>query len=474
MSQGRILVVDDKENMLKLFCRILGDRYEITSAEDGRAGLEAFQEGKFDLVVTDIRMPGLSGMELLQECKRIDPNVVVILMTAYGEVSQAVEAMRCGAYDYITKPFDPDEMVLTIERALEHKTLQERAAVHEEEVERARSAHAIIGESRPIQACLRLVERAAASDATVLITGESGVGKELFARAIHYASARKAMRFVPINCGAIPKDLVESELFGHVKGAFSGADSHKTGLLEEAKGGTVFLDEIAELGVDVQVKLNRAIQEREIRPVGALKDRPIDVRFVAATNTDLRRAVEEGRFREDLFYRLNVFALPIPPLRERIEDIPLLARHFVMKYAQREGKPPMDITPDALQLLQSHDWPGNVRELENTLAVAVLMADSGEITADILRSYPLCKTFGLNSDASAPPVAAVADHLVELPYREAVDLITREATAQYLRALLTKFRGNVVRAAEHAQIERGSLYRLLRKCGINTDEFQRK
>ena len=260
MPSPHVLVVDDKENMLKLFCRILGDRYQITTASDGRAGIETFRQGKFDLVVTDVRMPGMSGMQLLVECKRSRPDVMVILMTAYGEVSQAVEAMRHGAYDYITKPFDPDQMVIVIERALKHKVLQDRATQLQDEVESTHGRDAIVGQSAGIRLCLDLVEKAADSDATVLVIGESGTGKELFARAIHYTSKRKALRFVPINCGAMPRDLMESELFGHVKGAFSGADSPKTGLLAEADRGTAFLDEIGELPLGVQVKLNRAIQ----------------------------------------------------------------------------------------------------------------------------------------------------------------------------------------------------------------------
>jgi len=279
------------------------------------------------------------------------------------------------------------------------------------------------------------------------------------------------MRFVPINCGAMPKDLMESELFGHVKGAFSGADANKIGLLEEAKSGTAFLDEISELPLEVQVKLNRAIQEREIRPVGAVRDKPIDARFVAATNTDLRQAVDEGRFREDLFYRLNVFVIPIPPLRERLEDVPVLTEHFIAKHSKREGKEPLAVAPDAIRLLQAHDWPGNVRELENTLTVAVLMAEDNVLTMDVLNSYPISRTLGLEG---APPAggAGIESHLVDVPYREAVERMNKESTAQYLRALLAKYQGNVVQAAKHAGLERGSLYRLLRKCDVRIEEFQ--
>ena len=472
MAQGRILVIDDKENMLKLFCRLLADQYEITTATDGRAGLTTFRQGKFDLVVTDIRMPGMSGMQLLVEVKRLRPEVVVILMTAYGEVAQAVEAMKQGAYDYITKPFDPEQMAITIDRALKHKVLQDRATELQAQVEERHGPDSIIGRSPHIQQCLELVRRAADSDTTVLVTGESGTGKELFARAIHYTSKRKQFRFVPINCGAMPKDLIESELFGHLKGAFSGADVNKAGLLEEAEGGTAFLDEIGELPLEVQVKLNRAIQEREIRPVGEVRDRPINVRFVAATNTDLREAVDQGRFRDDLFYRLNVLVLAIPPLRERPTDIPPLAEYFVEKHCAREGRAVLDIELEAIELLQRYHWPGNVRELENILAVAVLMAESDRLSADLLRSYPISKSLGLTDSDSYSALFGGAAGLADLPYKDAMDRMNRECTAYYLRALLANFKGNVVEAAAHAGVERGSLYRLMRKNHIMVEEFQ--
>ena len=472
MAQGRILVVDDKENMLKLFCRILADRYDIATATDGRAGLAAFRQGNFDLVVTDIRMPGMSGMQLLLEVKRLRPDVVVILMTAYGEVAQAVEAMKQGAYDYITKPFEPEQMAIIVDRAIRHKVLQDRATELQAQVEAKHGPDSIVGCSRQIAQCLELVKRAADSDATVLITGESGTGKELFARAIHYTSKRGQFRFVPINCGAMPRDLIESELFGHVKGAFSGADTNKTGLLEEADRGTAFLDEISELPIDVQVKLNRAIQEREIRPVGEVRDKPINVRFVAATNSDLREAVDQGRFRDDLFYRLNVLVLAIPPLRERPADILPLVGHFLAKHCAREGRPLLEIEPEAVELLQSYHWPGNVRELENTLAVAVVMTESQKLSAELLKSHPFAKTLGFEGSAARALAQSGPSDLAGLAYKDAMDRMTRECTSNYLRTLLTRFKGNVVEASTHAGLERGSLYRLMRKCDIKVEDFQ--
>ena len=473
MARGRILVVDDKSNMLKLFCRLLSDRHDITTAEDGRAGLEAFRSQDFDLVVTDIRMPGMSGMQLLAEVKRLKPDVDVILMTAYGEVAQAVDAMKQGAYDYVTKPFDPDQLSLTIDRALKHKVLHDRASELQAEVEEKHSLDSIIGDSPGMSACRSLASRAVDSDATVLIVGESGTGKELFARAIHYTSRRRDFRFVPINCGGIPKDLTESEFFGHVKGAFSGADTNKRGLLEEADRGTAFLDEISELPLDVQVKLNRAIQEREVRPVGDVRDRAIDVRFVAATNADLKMAVDEARFRDDLYYRLNVFVLDIPPLRGRLEDIVPLTEHFIKKHCAREGRSVLEVEPEALALLQSHQWPGNVRELENILAVAVIMAQSDRLSADLLRSQPIARSLGLQSEsAGAGPPQGTAD-VASLPYKQAMEVLNRQCTTHYLMSLLAKFEGNVVDAATHAGLERGSLYRLMRKCGVRVEEFQR-
>jgi DNA-binding NtrC family response regulator len=328
MHQHKILVVDDKINMLKLLRRILEKDYEVITSEGGREGLKIFKEDQFDLVISDIKMPDVDGITLLREIKEINHDIDVILITAYASIPSAVEAMKAGAYDYIKKPFEPDELTIVVRRALERKKLLDRTRYLEREVEGVFHPRNVVGKSSSMEGVYKLVRRVVNSDTTVLISGESGTGKELIARAIHYESKRNKSRFVAVNCGAIPKDLLESELFGHVKGAFSGAHSSKKGLIEDAEGGTLFLDEISELEQDLQVKMNRFLQEKEIRPVGANQDKAVDVRVIAATNVDLEGAVANNRFREDLFYRLNVYPIQVPPLRARKDDIPLLVSHL--------------------------------------------------------------------------------------------------------------------------------------------------
>ncbi|HEX8908280.1 MAG TPA: sigma-54 dependent transcriptional regulator, partial [Anaeromyxobacteraceae bacterium] len=311
--------------MLKLFGKILADGYELTTAQDGARALALVGGDGFDVVVTDIRMPGASGFEVLRAVKARHPSTEVVMMTGYATVADAVEAMKQGAYDYLEKPFDPDAAALVVQRAAERKRLRDEAASLRRELEGTYSFHNLIGKSPRMLEAYRLLEQAAGLDITVLLLGETGTGKELAARAVHYHSARKERRFVPVNCGALPPDLVESELFGHARGAFTGASAAKAGLFEEAQGGTLFLDEVGELPLPTQVKLNRALQEKEIRRVGDNVAVKVDVRVIAATHRDLRAEAAAGRFREDLYYRLNVFPIRLPPLRERVEDVPLLA-----------------------------------------------------------------------------------------------------------------------------------------------------
>jgi DNA-binding NtrC family response regulator len=331
--RARVLVVDDKENMLGLFSRILGEEYELTTAADGGRALSLVATQEFDVVVTDIKMPGADGFEVLAAVKSRSPDTEVVMMTGYASVQDAVEAMKRGAYDYLQKPFDPDAAALVVSRALERRRLKLQAQSLRRELEGVYSFHNIIGKSPQMREVFDLLEQAAGLDITVLLGGETGTGKELAARAVHYHSARKEKRFVPVNCGALPPDLVESELFGHARGSFTGATGDKAGLFAEADGGTIFLDEIGELPLPVQVKLNRVLQEKEIRRVGDNRAAKVDVRVIAATHRDLREETRTGRFREDLFYRLHVFPVRLPPLRERKEDIPLLAAHFLEKHA---------------------------------------------------------------------------------------------------------------------------------------------
>jgi two-component system response regulator AtoC len=448
--------------MLKLFAKILAEGYELTTAGDGARALALVASEAFDVVVTDIRMPGASGFELLQAVKARAPGTEVVMMTGYATVADAVQAMRMGAYDYLEKPFDPDAAGRVVAAAAVHKR-QRDAALALRAGEGTSAFHAIIGKSARMLEVYRLLEQAAALDITVLLGGETGTGKELAARAVHYHSARKERRFVPVNCGALPPDLVESELFGHARGAFTGAATAKAGLFEEADGGTIFLDEVGELPLATQVKLNRALQEREIRRVGDTAAVRVDVRVIAATHRDLRAEVAGGRFREDLFYRLHVFPVRLPALRERLEDVPLLAAHFLEKHARAFRRAVTGFEPDALGILAGYAWPGNVRELENAIERAVAVARGERIAAADLPAELSA------ADAAASPAGAA---LTTLPFREAVDEVRDRASREYLVALLREVGGNVTKAAERAGMERESLHRLLKRYGLRSDDYR--
>jgi DNA-binding NtrC family response regulator len=462
-STPRVLVVDDKENMLKLFAKILADGYQLTACAEGARALALVASEEYDVVVTDIRMPGASGFEVLRAVKARSPSTEVVMMTGYATVADAVQAMKGGAYDYLEKPFDPDAAALVVARAAERKRLRDEAATLRRELEGTFAFHNLIGKSRAMLEVYGQLEQAAGLDITVLLGGETGTGKELAARAIHYHSARKTRRFVPVNCGALPPDLVESELFGHVKGAFTGAAGAKTGLFEEAEGGTIFLDEVGELPLPTQVKLNRALQEKEIRRVGGNDPVEVNVRVIAATHRDLRAEVATGRFREDLFYRLHVFPVRLPPLRERSEDVPLLAAHFLEKHARAFRREVSGFEPDAMRVLTTYAWPGNVRELENAVERAVAVSKRPEIAQDDLPRELL-----VSSGTIAPPGAT----LTMLPYRDAVDRARDRVSREYLVALMRELRGNVTKAAERAGMERESLHRLLKKYKLRSDDFR--
>jgi two-component system response regulator HydG len=461
-GKGSVLVVDDKDSMLKMLSTLLQDDWNVETFHSASSALERFRRQPADLVLTDIRMPDMDGMELLQTVKREAADTEVILMTAYATVSQAVEAVKAGAYNYLTKPFEAEELKITLEKAFERKQLREEAQILKEQVERQYGFGNIVGDSLPIRHAFELARKAAESDSTVLLMGESGTGKELFARAIHFASSRRNRRFVAINCGAMPKELIESELFGHVRGAFSGATKDKRGLFMEANGGTLLLDEISELVPDLQVKINRALQEREIRRVGDTVDIPVDVRIIAATNRDLKEAMDGGEFREDLYYRLNVFPLELPPLRNRREDIPALVGHFLHVFAGEQAAE-YEIDADAMDLLVSYRWPGNVRELQNAVERAVVLCEDKRISRSL---FPFLEPEPGDSSLEVLAVAA-------LPYRDAMDRASASFQRQYLVEVLKRAGGNVTRAAEHAGIERESFHRLLRKCGVQADEVRR-
>jgi DNA-binding NtrC family response regulator len=461
-ARARILVVDDKENMLTLFARILGQEYELTTAADGGRALSLVATQEFDVVVTDIKMPAADGFEVLAAVKSRSPDTEVVMMTGHASVQDAVEAMKRGAYDYLQKPFDPDAAALVIARALERRRLKLQAESLRRELEGVFSFHNIIGKSPRMREVFGLLEQAAGLDITVLLGGETGTGKELAARAVHYHSGRREKRFVPVNCGALPPNLVESELFGHARGSFTGATGDKAGLFAEADGGTIFLDEIGELPLPVQVKLNRVLQEKEIRRVGDNRASKVDVRVIAATHRDLKEETRAGRFREDLFYRLHVFPVLLPPLRDRKEDIPLLAAHFLEKHARAFRREVEGIDADALRALTGYPWPGNVRELENALERAAAVARGKRVT---LKDLPP-EVRGLQ-EGSLP-----AEELAKMPFRDAVELARDRISRDYLVALLREFEGNVTQAAARAGMERESLHRLLKRYRIRSDDFR--
>ncbi|MBK8482612.1 MAG: sigma-54-dependent Fis family transcriptional regulator [Proteobacteria bacterium] len=384
-TAASILVVEDERSMRE-FLQILLRRqsYEVTAVDGGAEACELLAQREFALVITDLSMPQVGGLEVLRRAKHEHPATEVVMITAFASAETAIEAMKAGAYDYLTKPFKVDEVLVTLERALEKRRLVRDNQVLRQQLSDRFHLDQLIGRSAPMQRVFELVRRVAPSRASVLISGESGTGKELLARAIHALSERHERSFVAVNCGAIPEALLESELFGHVRGAFTGAFGNKEGLFTAADGGTLFLDEIAELTTALQVKLLRALQERTIKPVGSNSERAVDVRILAASNRNLERAIRDGSFRSDLYYRLNVIAVELPPLRQRRTDIPLLAEHFVRKHAAEAGRPIRGLDAAALARLCDYDFPGNVRELENLIERAVTLTAGDEIGVAVL------------------------------------------------------------------------------------------
>lgn len=383
----KILVVDDEQSLRDVWSIMLKRAgYAVTSAMDGEEAIDLLNREIFDLVITDLRMPKIDGMEVLKAVKSVSPETVVLIITAFATADSAVEAMKQGAYDYLTKPFQVDEAQLIVRNALEKRRLTTENMLLKREMASQSSFAQLVGQSEAMQKVFDVVRKVADSKSNVLICGESGTGKELVARAIHYNSARNALPFVAVNCSAVPETLLESELFGHMKGSFTGAISNKAGLFEIANGGTIFLDEIGDTTPTIQVKLLRVIQEREFRRVGGNQDIKVDVRVVAATNKDLEKAVADGSFREDLYYRLDVIPIRLPPLRMRTGDIPLLINHFLERFSKESGKPKPVISPEAMHVLLGHEWRGNVRELENLVERVVAFSTEGPVTdAEVCR-----------------------------------------------------------------------------------------
>ncbi|HEX6775099.1 MAG TPA: sigma-54 dependent transcriptional regulator, partial [Methylomirabilota bacterium] len=385
MAKARVLIVDDEKSMRDLLSITLEkEGYDVSSATGGETAIEMLHRDSVDVVITDLRMPKVDGLQVLRAAKEISPDTTVIMITAVASTESAVEAMKLGAYDYITKPFKLDEVNLIVRNALERKRLRDENLYLRRQLETQHRFENIIGKSSRITEVFDTIRKIADSPSTAMITGESGTGKELVARAIHFNSFRRDKPFVSVNCGAIPEGLMESELFGHVRGAFTGAVSNKVGLFSAAEAGTLFLDEITEIPPLLQVKLLRAIQLREIRRVGDTKDIKTDVRLIAASNRDLEGAVEEGVLREDLFYRLNVIPIQLPPLRDRREDIPLLVAHFLQRFGKELGKDVRGVAPEAMAVLERYHWPGNIRELENVLERAIVLGAGEMLGVDSL------------------------------------------------------------------------------------------
>ena len=450
----RVLVVDDEENLRHMIAMLLDEEgYQVDQAEDGAAALARLDESPSDFVVSDLRMPKMDGMELLAALGKRTDELTFILMTAYGDLETALEAIKLGAYDYVQKPFKPEEILLRLRMAEERECLRRENVQLRQQVRREYSFDNIIGKADVMRKIFRTIEKIGDYKTTVLIYGESGTGKELIARALHVNSSRCDKAFVAVNCGAIPENLLESELFGHVKGAFTDAVRTKRGLFEEANQGTLFLDEIGELPLALQVKLLRVLQEEEIRPVGDTRTSKIDVRIVAATVRDLSQEVTAGRFREDLFYRLNVLPLRVPPLRERREDLPLLVEHFLEKYNKRLGTEVTNFTQPAMQLLLDYSWPGNVRELENTIERAVVLADRPVIDEESLPDKvretrdPLRLTLASGELSIKKTVRVIEDELI--------------------RRALTKTGGNRTAAAKLLEISNRALLYKIKEFGID-------
>jgi two-component system response regulator PilR (NtrC family) len=437
VSDARVLVVDDELSMRELLGIMLRKTgYDVTLADGGEAAVELLGTMAFDLVITDLRMRKVDGMAVLRAAKEQSPQTVVLVVTAFASTETAVEAMKLGAYDYITKPFKLEEIRLTIANALERKRLQDENLALRRQLRQERAFETFIGKSPRMLEIFETIRKIADGGSTVMITGESGTGKELVARAVHQESGRHRNAFVSVNCGAVPEGLMESELFGHLKGSFTGAVANTVGLFSAADGGTLFLDEITEIPHSVQVKLLRAIQEREIRRVGDTRDLKVDVRLIAASNRDLGRAVADGTLREDLFYRLNVIPIHLPPLRERPEDIPLLVTHFIDKIGKEVGKTVKGISPEALAILQRYHWPGNIRELENIIERAIVLGGGEVLGVD-----------GLPRDLSRP--YGGGELAVDLsPTGIDLDALLDRLEQRYLEAALERTGGVQTRAAE--------------------------
>ncbi len=453
MDKAKVLIVDDDRNLLELMkMRLESAGYEPCAFEREDEARLAAEKEQFDIAIVDLQLVQTDGISLMEELHRTSPELPVIILTAHGSIESAVSAIQRGAYNYLTKPFDHRELIVQIERALRNRNLEEEVRRLKDMVKERYDFKNIIGKSEAMTALLQQVNRVAPIDSNIFLSGESGTGKELIAKAIHAASSRKGKPFIEVNCAAIPENLFESELFGYEKGAFTGAVRSSKGLFAQADGGTIFLDEIGDMPLPIQAKFLRVLQEKRFHPLGSERSLQVDVRLITATNKNLEKEVQEGRFREDLYYRIHVIPLRIPPLRERKEDIPLLAEHFIRKFSERMNKKVEGLSPSALRRLMLHDWPGNVRELENVMEYAVAMSTESLIKEDLII---------ISRIGGSGPIGTLRDERAQFE-------------RDYLRRVLRHTGGNVSKASEIAGKYRADFYTLMKKYDIDPGEFKSK
>lgn len=451
-----ILIVDDEKGILDLLSLVFQKKgYGVLTAMNAEKALAVIDHDDPDLVLTDIKLPGKSGMEILSHVKKTKPGLPVIMITAYGTIKQSVKALKAGAMDYIVKPFDIEELQIIVEQGLERRHLQNENIRLKNELKKKFGPGSMLGKSKKMLDVFNMIEKIAATDSSVLITGESGTGKEMAARAIHFLGQRRDKPFISLNCGALPETLLESELFGHVKGAFTGAMFNKKGMFDVAEHGTLLLDEIGEMSPMTQVKILRTLQEKTIRQVGGTREIPVDARIISATNQNLKEKIGDGSFREDLYYRLNVLSLEIPPLRERKEDISLLVHHFLQKYSEKMGRKKKRISPEVINLLEDYPWPGNIRELENTIERIVAVEERETITKSILPR-----------EITVPARTEGLEYNIHPGFNlnKTIDGISRE----YIREALTQSRGNLKKAADILGLKYRALRYLVEKLGVKT------
>ena len=463
--KARILAVDDEKDMTRLLQRTLEPEIDcrVSSAFSAKMAISILEQEEFDLVICDIRMPGMDGFELLEYMQSNYPDLTVVMLTAFGNIESAVKAIKKGAYDFIAKPFEQDEIIFKIQKALERSLLlKENRRLLKSNIS---APIDLIGKSEPMQKVFEQINMVASSDITVLITGESGTGKDLTARSIHALSPRKDNSFIPVNCPTIPEHILESELFGYKKGAFTNASRDRIGLFQEADKGTIFLDEIGDIDSSIQTKLLRVLQEKEIKPLVDTKVKKVDVRIIASTNSDLEQKIADNEFRQDFFYRLNLLPIELPPLRERITDIPILARHLVAKQCKKLNKSPKIISEEVMDLFMKHPWPGNVRELENIIVQGILYSKGDNIA---MSDIPL-KDIKMEKESHK---RSYNDTIASLPYKEAKEKLLHEFNHDYIGAKLSTANGNITQAARQCNMERQALQQIMKLFSIDPEPFR--